>query len=398
MRSSQTERRAVTLEAAARAGMCLPDSTLLATRHLRLREALEALSLDALVVTTAVNIRYLTSHVGSAGILVATRDAMHLAIDFRYRESVRLLQESPSACPGLQVWDVPASYDEALLQCLGEIGVSVVGFEAAQLSVARYNWWREAILGRTLNVELRATERVIEQLRVVKDQFEIGKVGEGARRLSDVAARTFAAIRSGLSERAVATVLEGAMREAGFERLAFDTIVASGPHAALPHYRAGGRLLSGGDLLVLDFGGVLDGYCCDLTRTVSIGRPSPESQRLYDAVLAAQQAAIAAVRPGIEASEVDAAARHVLEARGLGEAFGHGTGHGLGLEVHEEPRVSRRREGVPPTMLEPGMIFTVEPGAYLPGFGGVRIEDDVLVTETGCDVLTAVPRELRVFG
>jgi Xaa-Pro aminopeptidase len=141
----------------------------------------------------------------------------------------------------------------------------------------------------------------------------------------------------------------------------------------------------------------LDGYCCDLTRTVSIGPPSPESQRLHDAVLVAQQAAIAAVRPGVEASDVDLAARTVLEARGLGDAFGHGTGHGLGLEVHEEPRVSRRREGVPPTTLEPGMIFTVEPGAYLPGFGGVRIEDDVLVTETGCDVLTAVPLELRVF-
>ena len=350
-----------------------------------------------MIVTSAVNIRYLTSHVGSAGVLVATREAMHLAIDFRYRESVRLLQESSSACPGLRMWDVPASYDEALMQCLAEIGVSVVGFEAAHVPVARYNWWRDAAVARELDLEWRATERVVERLRLVKDEFEAGKVGEGARRLSGVAAETFAAIRPGMSERAVAKVLEAAMRDAGFERLAFDTIVASGPHAALPHYRAGDRLLSAGDLLVLDFGGVLDGYCCDLTRTVSIGPPSPESQRLHDAVLAAQLAAIAAVRPGIEASDVDAAARHVLEARGLGDAFGHGTGHGLGLEVHEEPRVSRRREGLPPTMLEPGMIFTVEPGAYLPGFGGVRIEDDVLVTETGCDVLTAVPRELRVF-
>jgi Xaa-Pro aminopeptidase len=134
-----------------------------------------------------------------------------------------------------------------------------------------------------------------------------------------------------------------------------------------------------------------------LTRTVSIGPPSAESQRLYDAVLAAQQAAIAAVRPGVEASAVDAAARGVLQARGLGEAFGHGTGHGLGLEVHEEPRISQRRDAVPAVALEPGMVFTVEPGAYLPGFGGVRIEDDVLVTDTGCDVLTAVPRELRTF-
>jgi len=377
--------------------MMLPASTVLALRHLQLRSALDALSLDALVMTGAINIRYLTNHVGSAGILVATREAMHIALDFRYRESVRLLQESSSACPGLRVWDVPASYDEALLQCLAQIGVSIVGFEAAHLTVARHNWWRDALAGRSMDVELRATDGVVEQLRVVKDEFEVGKLREGARRLSAVTDETFAAIRPGVSERALAAVLERAMREAGFERLAFDTIVASGPHAALPHYRAGNRILTAGDLLVLDFGGVLDGYCCDLTRTVSIGPPSAESQRLYDAVLAAQQAAIAAVRPGVEASAVDAAARGVLQARGLGEAFGHGTGHGLGLEVHEEPRISQRRDAVPAVALEPGMVFTVEPGAYLPGFGGVRIEDDVLVTETGCDVLTAVPRELRTF-
>jgi len=184
------------------------------------------------------------------------------------------------------------------------------------------------------------------------------------------------------------------MRAAGFERQAFDTIVGSGPHSALPHYRAGERVLTSGDLVVLDFGGVLDGYCCDLTRTVSIGPPSPEARRLYTAVYDAHQAAIAAIRPGVESTAVDAAARSVLESRGLGEAFGHGTGHGLGLNVHEEPRITRPRSDVPAVPLVPGMVFTVEPGAYLAGFGGVRIEDDVLVTETGCEVLTSVPREL----
>ena len=271
--------------------------------------------------------------------------------------------------------------------------------------MARHNWWRDAAGARSLEIEFRSTERVVEQLRMVKDEFEVAKLSEGARRLSAVADATFAAARPGMSERALAAVLEAAMREAGFDRLAFDTIVASGPHAALPHYRAGDRILARGDLLVLDFGGVLDGYCCDLTRTVSVGPPSAESQRLHDAVRAAQQAAIAAVRPGVEASAVDAAARSVLQARGLGDAFGHGTGHGLGLEVHEEPRISQRRGGTPPVALAPGMVFTVEPGAYLPGFGGVRIEDDVLVTESGCEVLTAVPRDsalrtsrLRISG
>ena len=148
--------------------------------------------------------------------------------------------------------------------------------------------------------------------------------------------------------------------------------------------------------MVLDFGGVLDGYCSDLTRTVSVGAPSDEARRLYDAVREAQATAIAAVRPGIPATDVDGAARRVLEACGYGPAFGHGTGHGLGLDVHEEPRVSRPQPDATPVPLEPGMVFTIEPGAYLPGFGGVRIEDDVLVTETGCEVLTRVPTDLWI--
>jgi Xaa-Pro aminopeptidase len=196
----------------------------------------------------------------------------------------------------------------------------------------------------------------------------------------------------------VAGVIEAALRRAGYERPAFDSIVASGPNAALPHHRAGERKLAEGDLVVLDFGGVLDGYCSDLTRTVSVGTPSSDALRVHAAVLAAQRAAIDAVRPGVLASLVDAAARQVLDAKGLGEAFGHGTGHGLGLDVHEDPRVARATADNPSAPLEAGMVLTVEPGAYLPGWGGVRIEDDVLVTPTGCETLTSVPRELRSCG
>ena len=156
--------------------------------------------------------------------------------------------------------------------------------------------------------------------------------------------------------------------------------------------------MSVGDVVVLDFGGVLDGYCSDLTRTVSVGAPSSDALRVHAAVLAAQRAAIDAVRPGVLASSVDAAARQVLDAKGLGEAFGHGTGHGLGLDVHEDPRVARATEDSPSVPLEAGMVLTVEPGAYLAGWGGVRIEDDVLVTVTGCETLTSVPRDLRSCG
>jgi Xaa-Pro aminopeptidase len=372
----------------------LPSSFTLAQRHARIRDALETLSLDALIITPSTNIRYLSNHVGTAGILVLAREGLHLLVDFRYQESVRALQGSAAACPGLRVWDVPASYEEALVACLAEIGAATVGFEAAHVSVARHEWWRETIAARGLDIALRSTERIVEQARMIKDASEIATLRDAAARLDHVMPAVLAAVRAGETERRIAGVIEAAMREAEYERMAFDTIVASGPHSAMPHYRAGARALASGDLVVLDFGGVLDGYCCDLTRTVSIGAPSREARRVYDAVRDAQVAAITAVKPGVEASAVDAAARNVLFERELGEAFGHGTGHGLGLEVHEEPRIGKPRADMPSVTLAPGMVFTIEPGAYLTGFGGVRIEDDVLVTAAGCDVLTRVSREL----
>jgi Xaa-Pro aminopeptidase len=372
----------------------LPTSDRLAARQARARQRLDTLSLDALVVTCAANVRYLSNHTGSSGVLVLTRESVHLLVDFRYREAVRMLQLSPAACPDLVVHDVPASYDEALLQCLGDIGASTVGFEAAHVSVARHEWWRRTVEARRIDLAFRPTEKAIEEARVIKDASEVATLRDAAARLTSVAASVFETTRAGASERAVAAAIESAIRHAGYERLAFDTIVASGPHGALPHHIAGDRILAEGDLVVLDFGGVLDGYCCDLTRTVSIGPPSSEARRLYTAVYDAHQAAIAAVRPGVESTAVDAAARSLLGARGLGDAFGHGTGHGLGLDIHEEPRITRPRPDVESVPLLPGMVFTIEPGAYVPGYGGVRIEDDVLVTETGCEVLTSVPREL----
>lgn len=374
--------------------MAAATSSQLAVRHAAIRRAFETLGLDALIVTAPANIRYLTNHAGSAGTLVAATGAMHLLVDFRYHESVRQLQASASACPTLRLWPVAASYDEALLECLAETGVTTVGFEAAHLTVARHEWLVRTAAARGVAVTLRPTERVVEQARVIKDDGEVAILREAARRLTPVARAAFEMVRPGTTERAVAARIESAIREAGFERPAFDTIVASGPNAALPHYRAGDRVLERGDVVVLDFGGVLDGYCSDLTRTVAVAPPSAEAHRVHQAVREAQQAAIDAVRPGIATTDVDRAARRVLDAHGLGEAFGHGTGHGLGLDVHEEPRVTRPRADVAPVPLEPGMVFTIEPGAYLPGWGGVRIEDDVLVTARGCEVLTSVPYAL----
>jgi Xaa-Pro aminopeptidase len=376
--------------------MRLAPSDVLAVRHAAIQQAIVDQHFDALVVTNPVNIRYLTNHVGSAGTAIVTRDALHLLIDFRYQEAVSSLQASTAACPTLRLRPVPASYDEALVEALVDFDVKAVGVEAAHLTVARHEWLTRALTSRGPEITLHSTERVVERRRLIKDRFEMSIVRDAAARLEAVADQAFERVRGGVSERDVAAAIEGAMRAAGYDRPAFDTIVASGPQSALPHHRAGARILAPGDLVVLDFGGILDGYCCDLTRMASVGTPSPEARRLYDAVREAQQAAIDAVRPGVTASSVDAAAREILVARGLGEAFGHGTGHGLGLEVHEEPRVGRPRSDGQDTRLEPGMIFTIEPGAYVPGFGGVRIEDDVLVTEKGSEVLTSVPRDLRI--
>ncbi|HET9567085.1 MAG TPA: Xaa-Pro peptidase family protein [Vicinamibacterales bacterium] len=379
--------------------MGFPGSDSLTARHGAIRNRLAALGLDGLVVTNPTNIRYLSNHAGSAGTLVVTHSEVHLLIDFRYEESVRSVQASDAACPGLRIWPVPASYDEALIDMLSGLTMPAkLGIEAAHLTVARKEWLERTSTSRGLALTWTSTERVVEQPRLVKDASEIATLRDAAARITGVAESAFRSIRSGVTEREVAGSIEMAMRAAGYERLAFDTIVASGPNAALPHYRAGTRILKPGDLVVLDFGGVLDGYCSDLTRTVSVGAPTPDALRLHAAVRDAQRAAIEAVKPGVPATSVDRAARGLLESRGLGEAFGHGTGHGLGLDIHEEPRVGPPRSHSASVQLEPGMVFTIEPGAYLPGMGGVRIEDDVLVTGDGCEVLTSVPRELLALG
>jgi len=375
----------------------MPPSAALAERHRRLRQALTTQAVDALVITSLPNIRYLTNHNGSAGVLVATTTAMHLIVHGVYTESVRVRQRTAEACPDLTLHDVPASYEAATLDTLAGLGVANVGFEAAHVSVSRHTWWAKTIAAQGLAIDLRPTEGVVESARVVKDANEIDTLRNSAGRLTPVTSAVLKALRVGMTERELAGVIEAEIRAAGYERLAFDPIVASGPNAALPHYRAGDRVIAEGDMVVLDFGGVLDGYCSDLTRTVSVGEPSDELRRVYGAVLDAQQAAIQAIRPGMATAAVDAAARDVLTERGLGEAFGHGTGHGLGLEIHEDPRLTRAASHAP-TALEAGMVTTVEPGAYVPGWGGVRIEDDILVTANGYEILTNVPRHLQVVG
>jgi Xaa-Pro aminopeptidase len=318
-----------------------------------------------------------------------------LIADFRYATAAREL--IAARAPGSIDLEVPErGYDEAIVSAIRRLGCARVGVEAASLPVSRFNWLvasLTSVADRGVPVALVPTERVVEAGRVIKDLSEIALLRGGARRLSAVGRVLPDFVREGRAERAIAGDIDAAIRAAGFERPAFETIVASGPNGARPHARPGDRTVRAGDGVVLDFGGVYDGYCVDLTRTLYVGVPDPALARIGSAVRQAHAAAIAAVQPGVRPSRIDAAARDILTSHGLGEAFGHGTGHGLGLEVHEDPRIAKLPSALPDTPVEPGMVFTIEPGAYVEGLGGVRIEDDVLVTEDGCEVLTDVPIE-----
>jgi Xaa-Pro aminopeptidase len=353
-------------------------------------------SVDAMIVVSLPNIAWLSNFAGSSAIVVLTNERLLFITDSRYVTAVSDVQGTAHAVPDFELIVVDGSYDTTLAQLLAGRCPGRIGFEPAHVTVSRFRGL-EAALGKTAAAsELVAVDSAIEAARSVKDEYEIETLRTAGRMLSDVTRHVLRLPRAGMAETELALAIDTALRRAGFEKPAFDTIVASGPNSALPHAHPTERKLSEGDLVVLDFGGVYDSYCVDLTRTVVVGKPSPRAVEVYGAVLEAHDKAIAAAKAGVSRFAIDAAARDVLTAAGMGAAFGHGTGHGLGIEVHEEPRISKRGPNVDTsreTVLA-GMVFTVEPGAYFPGFGGVRIEDDVLVTENGVEVLTTAPTEL----
>lgn len=368
----------------------------LSVRHAAIRSAARAASLDALIVTALPNISYLTNFAGSSAIVVLTPESVEFITDSRYVTAVSDMHDTPHACPGLRLVTVDGSYDATLVNVLLGLGARHVGFESAHLTVSRFRWLESALAKASPSPALVGVEGLVELARTVKDDYEVQLFRKAGALLSEVTRDVLGFVTAGQSERELALLIDTAIRRAGFEKPAFETIVASGPNAALPHARPGERTLREGDLVVLDFGGVYDSYCVDLTRTVVVGPPSPRAREVHAAVREAHDRAIAAVAPGQSRFAIDAAARDWLTGVGMGAAFGHGTGHGLGIEVHEEPRISKRSPNVDSSReaVAPGMVFTIEPGAYFPGWGGVRIEDDVLVTATGVELLTQVTTEL----
>jgi len=376
--------------------MSLAPSDTLNQRHHQVREALAQESADALLVTSIPNVAYLSNFEGSSAIVVLTPSRLAFITDSRYVTSIEQTVGTASECPGLELVKVKGAYDPTLVSVVTELKPKRLAFEAAHLTVGRYQWLLKALSNEAQGLELHPTTGLVEGVRVVKDDYELGVLREAGRRLSRAAECVFSDVRAGVTERELALSIDIRIREAGFERTAFETIVASGPNAALPHARPTERKLDEGDLVVLDFGGVYHSYCVDLTRTVAVGPASPRSREVHAAVLAAHDRAVAAVAPGRSRFAIDQAARDRLAEAGMAEAFGHGTGHGLGLEVHEDPRIARQGPEVDGgrEFVTAGMVFTIEPGAYFPGWGGVRIEDDVAVTDGGVELLTDVTTEL----
>jgi len=377
----------------------------LGTRLDAVRAASAARGLHALVVTHGPNVQYLTNLQSSAAIAVITPGEVFVFADGRYTTAFSELLAAGAGPPGGQLVPVDGSnsYDQTLGRWLGgQLPGRRVGFEAAYVTVKRHGAVvaaadAERAASGAPGVDLEPVEDLVEPVRAIKDAAEVAIFREAARRLSRVAREVLAeAIQPGRTELDLAADIDHRLRQAGFERPAFDTIVASGPNSALPHAHPGERRLAEGELVLLDFGGVYNGYCVDLTRTTVVGRPADALRALYGAVADAQDAALAVVRAGASAHDVDGAARAALARHGLAETFVHATGHGLGLEIHEAPRVGRAVAGSAPVVLAAGMVITIEPGAYVPGTGGVRLEDDVLVTEEGGECLTDVPRDERL--
>jgi Xaa-Pro aminopeptidase len=357
-----------------------------AARAARVRDELGGAGCDSLLVTKLVNIRYLTGFTGSAAMVLLTPDSLLLVTDGRYRdqatEQLQAAGVDASVSIGLTAEEQYRVLDGAASGLRLGLEAHVVTWAQQRAMVER--WFRNA-------AELVATEGVVEALRLVKDDGEVARIEAAATIATDALRGLLPRLFERPTENDFGLELDTAIRRLGAEGTSFDTIVAAGPNGAKPHHRAAGssRRIEEGDLVVVDYGALVDGYCSDMTRTFCIGEPSPVQRRMLDVVTAAQAAGVAVVAAGAETKAVDDACRSLIGEAGWAEAFSHGTGHGVGLEIHEDPRVSWSTTAT----LAPGHVVTVEPGVYLPEHGGVRIEDTVVVTQDGCRPLTHAPKD-----
>ncbi len=356
----------------------------------RLRDLFDDADCQALLVTELANIRYLTGFTGSAALLLVLPDEVLFVSDGRYGEQAAAQLHQSGVEARMEIGAAQAQRD-AVVGAVQETKPPIdrIGLEANHVSWAAQRTWS---VDWFAGYELVPTEGLVERLRLVKDDGEVARL-VAASAIADAALGT---VRHRLLERPteaeLGLELDTEMRRLGAEGVSFETIVAAGPNGAMPHHRPGSRTVAEGDLVVIDFGALVDGYHSDMTRTSIIGEPTGTQQRMLDVVAEAQRAGVDAVAAGVEATAVDAACRQVIDAAGWGDAFAHGTGHGVGLDIHEGPRVAQTATAT----LVAGCVVTVEPGVYLPDHGGVRIEDTVVVTDSGCRTITLAPKDPAV--
>ncbi|HWJ60886.1 MAG TPA: aminopeptidase P family protein [Acidimicrobiales bacterium] len=349
----------------------------------RLRGAMAAADVPALLVTNLTNIRYLTGFTGSAALLLVTADELLFVTDGRYGQQSAAQLGAAGVQARIEVHNLKQK--DIVASGLQRSGATRLGLEADAVTWAAQRTYDQTWFPAA---ELVATTGLVGGLRLLKDDGEIDRLAAAAAIADAALAEVRPRLADGPTEIEFGLDLDTAMRRLGADDVSFETIVASGPNGALPHHRPGHRTIAEGDLVVIDFGALVDGYHSDMTRTVAVGDLSETQQRMYDVVLESQAAGVAAVTDGIEAKAVDAACRSVIDGAGWGEAFLHGTGHGVGLDIHEDPRVGQSSTAT----LTDRCVVTVEPGVYLPEHGGVRIEDTVVVTPDGCRPITLTPK------
>ncbi len=344
----------------------------------KLRNAMTQKGYEAVLVTKPENIRYVSGFTGTSGVVIVTQNNAWFITDFRYKD------QAAAQCAGFEI--LIHTPEKTIFNVINQLNLSQLAFEDEHMTVRSFKNY-EAELE---NIELVSIDQLIENLRIIKTDNEVEMIRASAAIADAAFDHILTYIRPDMKEIDVALELESFMKRKGASALSFDIIVASGHRSALPHGRASEKVIQTGEFVTMDFGCVYEGYCSDMTRTVVVGKASDRHKEIYNTVLEAQEAALKAIKPGMSGKEADKVARDIITGNGYGDYFGHGLGHGVGLEVHEAPRLSPVGEKI----LEKNMVVTDEPGIYVPDFGGVRIEDLIVVTENGCERLSTSPKHL----
>ncbi len=348
----------------------------------RIKKLMDIISKDseAFLVTNIKNIRYLTGFSGSSAVLLCTEEKSFLLIDFRYLQQAKREVQ-------IEIVEVAEKWYKTLKDILIEKKIKTLGFEST-LSFENYS-----ILGKNLEIKLIPQYNIIENMRAIKDEEEIKNIREAIRRAEEAFLKIKPFIKEGTTERDITLMLEYEIKKQGAVQLPFPVIVASGPNSSMPHWKNSNRKLQKGDFVIIDWGAECNGYFSDMTRTFIVGKPTEKQVEIYNIVNKARQAAIEIIRAGIISKEIDGKARNLIKQWDYGENFGHATGHGVGMDIHEIPKIGPDGEEI----IKNGMVFTVEPGVYIEGFGGVRLEDMVLIKDDSFEVITHLSRDLEIL-